>query len=236
MSNVVYLIQNSRLAPSKTTELTLPAIRAVAVSFLSSGRNAWHSTWIRRYSPGDFYRDGRQIRKAVDDRKTPGTVFYMKVLPAFQFDFGTRKFVMTEINTLEPFRWMDLDHARYGVLGDDLDTFLNLVAPPSGLWKRSQPSDDSIIVQEIQDDLIDLAAYTALSKGLDNRNNPSVGSYKRQIFGGSSGEHAWNWAPLNPEVGAHVISLRWYNKALEALMESRERLGGRGACMPSAPN
>jgi hypothetical protein len=150
----------------------------------------------------------------------------MKVLPAFQFDFGTRKFVMTEINTLKPFRWMDLDHVRYGLLGDDLDTFLHLVPPPSGLWKRSQSSDDSIIMQEIQEDLIDLTAYDTLSKGYDNKNNPVIGSYKRQINGSSVRGYDWDWTPLNPEVGAHAISLRWYNRALEALMESRERLGG----------
>lgn len=225
MHNVVHFISKERESPLlQTATITLPKIRAVAVMFLSSGRNAWHSTWIRRYNPGDFFRDGRRVRETVDERRTPGTVFYLKVLPALQFDFGARKFVMTEINTLEPFRHMHLDQVRFGLLGDDLDTFLDLVPPPSGLWKHGQQCENSIVVQEIDEDLIDLAAYQMLSKGRDKRLNPAIGSYRRDVWRSSSGEAVWDWEPHNQHVRGHFISLRWYSKALEALMESRERL------------
>lgn len=230
MGNVVHFIPKGRETPLlQTAAVTLPNIRSVAAMFLSFGRNAWHSTWIRQYKDGDFFRDGRRVREAVDARRSPGTVFYLKVLPALQFDFGDRKFVMTEINTIEPFRYMDLDHARFGLLGDDLDTFLDLVPPPSGLWKRGQPCENSIVVQEIEQDFIDLAAYQMLSKGRDKKLNPPIGSYKRDVWRSSCGATVWDWEPHNAHVRGHVISLRWYNKALEALMESRERLAFQGS-------
>ena len=43
MSNVVHFISKGRKTPLlQTATITLPKIRAVAVMFLSSGRNAWH--------------------------------------------------------------------------------------------------------------------------------------------------------------------------------------------------
>lgn len=190
------------------------SVRAVAVLFLSYGRNAWHSTWIRRYSVGDFSREGRIVQRKVEERKSPGTVFYLKVLPAFQIDFGARKFIVTEINTKEPFRHIDLDEARYPLLANNLKGFLGLIAPTSSLWKPGQSRENSVIVQEVDEDYIDLAAYAALSKGRDATNNPAIGGYQRTVSG-----QDWYWS-ATPE----RISLRWYNRALESLVESRERL------------
>lgn len=196
-----------RIAPS--------SVRAVAVLFLSYGRNAWHSTWIRRYSVGDFSREGRVVQSKVEARKGPGTVFYLKILPALQIEFGSRKFVVTEINTKEPFRHIDLDKARYPLLANNLKGFLDRVGPTSDLWKPGQSKENSVIVQEVDEDYIDLAAYTALAKGRDKANNPPIGSYKRSFWG-----QDWYWANDQER-----LSLRWYYRTLEAMIESRERLG-----------
>lgn len=190
------------------------SVRPVAVLFLSYGRNAWHSTWIRRYSEGDFSREGRVVERKVEARKGPGTVFYLKVLPAFQIDYSSRKFIVAEINTQEPFRHMDLSVARYPLFATNLTNFLALICPTSSLWKPGQRHENSVIVQEVEEDYIDLSAYKALSKGAGGLHNPPIGSYARQVSGQS-----WSW-----EAGNEHIALRWYNRALEALIESRERL------------
>ncbi|MCC5610775.1 hypothetical protein LC612_29520 [Nostoc sp. CHAB 5834] len=225
MSNV-YLLKRSRsvIGPDGR-EISRPSLTAVAVQFLSRGRNAWHSTWVRSYEVGDFFRDGSDVQTVIAKRKTPGTVFYLKVLPAFLFNFGDRKFVVTEINTMEPFRHIDLDAARYGLMAFDLDSFIRTIEPSSNLWKPNQPKRNHIIAQEVSEDYIDLATYTALSKGRDKHTNPPIGSYRRVITGTFLGESDWYWGEAYLEYGPQSVSLRWFNKALEAFAESRERIG-----------
>lgn len=225
MSNPIHLLDKTRSAlDGDGSEIVPPGLRAVAVLFLSHGRNAWHSTWVRKYHFGNFFRNGHEVQDAVMRRKTPGTVFYMNVLPGFQVSYGNRKFVITEINTFEPFRHINLMMARFGPMACNLSSFLNLIVPTSSLWKQGQSRTNSIIVQEVKDEFIDLAAYSALARGIGGKANPSIGSYKRLITGSAFGENDWIWAPTSKGVRSQRMSLRWYNNALEALMESRERL------------
>lgn len=218
MSEVVHLLKKDRRAIGEDGfEVTRPRVRAVVTMFLSSGRNAWHSTWVRTYRPGDFSRDGRQVKAKVEARKERGTVFYLKVLPAIQLEFGQRKFIMAQINTDQPFRHIKLEEARFGPMGYHLDKFLEVVTAPSPLWKPSQSRTSSIIVQEVEGDYLDLAAYIALAKGRDRGTNPPIGSYKRHIL-------ETDWWEWTDQAYQEPISLRWYNKTLEALTESHERL------------
>lgn len=222
MSNVVHLLSHQRVTPEDDADNMLPDIRAVAVLFLSHGRNAWHSTWIRRYSVGSFFRDGRRARNAVESGKTRGTVFYMRVLPALQINYGTRRFLLTEINTPEPLRHLDLSETRFGLIGRGLTHFLDMLTPPSSLWKPGQATEDHVILQEVAEDFIDLTSYSLLAKGRDAGNNPPLGSYKRVVTGTFGGETEWHWSPLDQV--SQQTSLRWFNKGLEAMVESRERL------------
>ena len=229
LADNVYLLDDSRsVVREDGKEVRAPRVRAVAVLFLSNGRNAWHSTWIRRYSHGSFFRDGRAVEGAVDKRKTRGTVFYLKVLPALMFSYGARHFLVTEINTDEPFRHVDLYEARYNLMGRNLADFLDAMVPSSTLWKSQQSRRNSIIVQEVGEDFIDLATYTALSKGPDKGCNPPFGSYQREITGTFLGESQWHWEGVASPKEKSKVSLRWYNRVLEALAESRERLHGWG--------
>ncbi|MDH7975697.1 hypothetical protein QH494_26220, partial [Sphingomonas sp. AR_OL41] len=224
MSNAIHLLDPSRSSTEPDgSEVVPPTVRAVAILFLSIGRNAWHSTWIRRYSSGDFFRDGRKVQSVVEARKTRGTVFYMDVLPAFQIGFGDRKFLLTEINTNEPFRNIDLSTVRYGLMVENLSGFLKRIEPPSSLWKPEQPAANRVILQEVSKEFIDLTSYTMLAKGVDARNNPPIGKYRRDIIGTFLGESDWKWGRIDDD-RPQAISLRWYNRMLEAMMESRERM------------
>lgn len=224
MNKAVHLLDKSRNAVnSDGSEIAPPSLRAVAVLFLSHGRNAWHSTWVSGYWFGDFFREGRKVQAAVEKRKQRGTVFYLSVLPGIQLGYGDRKFVVTEINTSEPFRHMDLMSARFGLMACNLSAFLDMISPPSLLWKTGQSATNSIIVQEVREDFIDLSAYGVLSKGNSSQINPPVGKYERFITGSQLGVSDWTWTQVG-YLKPRPISLRWYNKALEALMESRERL------------
>jgi hypothetical protein len=224
MSEAIHLLNKSRSAvDADGSEIVPPSLRAVAILFLSHGRNAWHSTWVWSYQFGDFFREGRKVRELVERRKERGTVFYLTALPGFQIDYGDRKFIITEINTFEPFRHMDLMTARYGLMSYNLKGFLDIVGPPSSLWKHGQSARNSVIVQEVNEDFIDFASYGALSKGAGSSFNPPIGNYERTITGSSYGVSDWDWTQAGHDRPTR-ISLRWYNQALEALVESRERL------------
>jgi hypothetical protein len=198
------------------TDLLPSSVRAVVVHFLSYGRNAWNATWIMRYRTGDFLRDGRVVKSMVEARRSPGTVFYLNVLPAFQIDYGARKFLVAEINNNQPFLHIDLDKARHAMFFNGMDGFLDLIAPTSGSWLPGQSRENSIVVQEVVEDFMDLTAYSALATGRDASTNPPIGNYKRYI----AQDHWW-W-----DATAAKISLESYAQMLEALVESRERLAG----------
>lgn len=224
MSNDIYLLDKNRSVVDATgKEISKPEVRSAVVLFLSKGRNAWHSTWVRRYWHGSFFRDGRAINIAVSKRRTRGTVFYLSVIPAFLFNFGLRKFLVTEINSTEPFRYIDLEEARYGSVNHNLSAFLDAMEPSSPLWKPQQSKRDSIIVQEVGDNFLDISTYMALSKGRDKVYNPPIGRYRRMITGTFLGESEWFWEADRPDNRNNAISLRWYYRALEALAESHER-------------
>jgi hypothetical protein len=233
MNEVVHLHHGNGASTEETSPEGPPSIRAVAVLFLSYGRNAWHSTWVRSYQPGSFFRDGRVVQSVVERRKERGTVFYMKVLPAFQIGYGDRKFLLTEINTPQPFRNIDLDNVRFGLMAADLKGFLEQITPPSRLWKPVQSRKNAIIVQEVSEDFIDLASYNMLARGRDRENNPPIGNYRREVIGTFSGFNHWEWWPS--ETG-NRISLRWYNRALEAFMEGSERMAEHRGIRRQAPD
>jgi len=213
MSNVINLLDRSDWEGDDAVLLPT-SVRAVAVHFLSFGRNAWNATWITRYRPGDFLRDGRVVDAQVEVRRSPGTVFYLEVLPAIQINYGARKFLVAEINTNQPFSRLNLDQARYSLFLKGLTGFLRLIDPTSDVWLQGQRVENSVIVQEVEEDYIDIAAYNALASGRDAPTNPSIGKYKRSVSGSQ-----WWW-----DATAAKVSLESYNSALEAVTEARERL------------
>ncbi|VWX47985.1 hypothetical protein NOVOSPHI9U_100010 [Novosphingobium sp. 9U] len=220
----IYLLDDRRsVVREDGKEITVPRVRAVAVLFLRSGRNAGRSTWA--YTQGAFFRDGRTADLAVCKSRASGTVFYLKVLVGFVFSFGSRHFLVVENNTSEPFRYLDLDEARYGLMRGTLADFLKAMSPRSPLWKPLQRKVDSIIVQEVDEEYLDLATYTALSKGQDKGYNPPVGEYRWRITDTFPGPRDWCWEEVT---SSKKTSLRWYNQALEALAEGRERFHGGG--------
>lgn len=223
MGHVVNLFQPESKEANETKPLEhLTEVHAVAVQFLSKGRNAWHSTWIRRYHVGDFVREGHALRDVIRQRRTRGTVFYLSVLPAIQFHFGKRIFILAEINTHEPFRNLDTLQAGFTLVNLGLSEFLKMVQPPSPLWKKGQCVTDRVILQEVSSSYIDLAAYAAVSNSLGSRVNPPLGNYERSIHGSSYGVSEWSWEPRSAMVKTKLTS-RWFTSAVAAIVDGCER-------------
>ncbi len=59
------------------------AVRAGRVAVLSSGRNAWHSTWVNQYRlTSAFFTDVHEAQRAAEPLRTQGTTFRVREVPA----------------------------------------------------------------------------------------------------------------------------------------------------------
>ncbi len=77
-------------------------VRSVSVSkiyYVSTGRNAWWSTWATRYSPGCFHTTLASAKWFCESKRVQGTVFCIDELPVLAFHAPERALFAIEINT-----------------------------------------------------------------------------------------------------------------------------------------
>lgn len=74
-------------------------VRFVKLFFAAYGRNAWHSTWIKRYLSQGSVCASLEIAKDVAERgRNPGTVWGIDEIPGMLIQTNRRSFAVTEIN------------------------------------------------------------------------------------------------------------------------------------------
>lgn len=83
-------------------ESKVESISATLLYYVFSGRNAWHSTWITRYSVGCMHTSLELAKKFSEKRRTQGTVFNIKELPAVIFHSKNGCLAVTQINSHNP--------------------------------------------------------------------------------------------------------------------------------------
>ena len=71
--------------------------------FLSDGRNAWHSTWVRRYLQDCLHTDFGTAREAAERHRTNGSVFYITEIPALVICTTNSMIFVVQINRHQPF-------------------------------------------------------------------------------------------------------------------------------------
>lgn len=86
-----------KLTASKTKNVT-----GIVLYYLSSARNAWHSTWISRYKEGCMHIDLADAKRSASLQRKQGTVFTIRELPALCFHSNEGLLVITEINNKSP--------------------------------------------------------------------------------------------------------------------------------------
>lgn len=71
------------LALSEAAEhSTVTAVRAGRAVVLSSGRNAWHSTWVNQYRlASSFFSDVYEAQRAAEPLRKQGTTFRVREVP-----------------------------------------------------------------------------------------------------------------------------------------------------------
>lgn len=127
------------------------SVRVGKVYYAHTGRNAWWSTWITRYSRGCFHTSLRAAQSYCEMRRVQGTVFYIDEVPALTFCSGDRVLVATEINTTAFLSRIDQDRVAHIFATLPVTTFtfkqIYLVFRPASLaWRQGYPQQNSMLV------------------------------------------------------------------------------------------
>jgi hypothetical protein len=126
-------------------------VKVVRLYYVTTGRNAWWSTWIKRYSPGCMHSTLDSAKSFCEGRRVHGTVFYVDELPSLAFVAPERSLVVSEINTDKFLGRLDLAQLRdiTTVLPVSTMTLRQMVCvfrPESPLWPPTYPRKDSAIL------------------------------------------------------------------------------------------
>lgn len=77
-------------------------IKTGILYFVFSGRNAWHSTWVQKYTDGCMHTNLQSAKNYVETKRVQGTVFNIIQLPCLIIESNDLKLYFTEINTSDP--------------------------------------------------------------------------------------------------------------------------------------
>jgi hypothetical protein len=71
---------------------------------LMTGRNAWHSTWVRQYYKKCMATESRELEYGAEKSREAGTTFQIDEIPALCLELNSGCFLATEINTAFPLK------------------------------------------------------------------------------------------------------------------------------------
>lgn len=194
------------LAESRISE-----VRAVKIFYVSSGRNAWYSTWVKRYSPGCMHVSIDTAKDHAERMRKQGSVFVIREQPAVAGISTAGAVIATQINTPRPLA----AYSQSALLGayprptpeSGPDDYLVEGAPMLGFaqtfdwgsqfWRARPPVRDSVFLLALDRRDIELEA---LSKAKSN-----------EFVSGSVGPNFYlHWAirPADVEVvGTEIFDL-----------------------------
>lgn len=132
------------------------------IYYLVRGRNAWHSTWVQHYYPGCMATKLLDVERNAEEKRTFGSVFYVKELPAIAVQTKSGVLVVTEINTDAPLSGYSkiavhrdapkgkvlTDGARdsYFAAGSPVSLFAMSFEVDSRFWRKLPPPRDAVIL------------------------------------------------------------------------------------------
>lgn len=123
-------------------------MKPVSLYLLTTGRNAWHNTWSKKYVRGlSVYSSLMAAKKAAEELRVSGTVFVIKQIPGIAMFTTSGVIAFVEFHTEPSFSNLKLikiqDRIKIGLpLAVAMQPF---VRPSEEFWNRPMPSDDSFI-------------------------------------------------------------------------------------------
>jgi len=71
---------------------------------LMTGRNAWHSTWVRQFHKKSMATESGDLENDAEKKREAGTTFQIDEIPSLCLEFNSGCLLITEINTLYPLK------------------------------------------------------------------------------------------------------------------------------------
>ena len=139
------------------------ALKEITAFYVHTGRNAWHSTWIARYSPGCMHTTLKSAKSYAETKRVQGTTFNISELPALMISSSIGSVVVTQINSSNPLDGYSRSavratHHRHTLMEGHLNDYLCIGAPIYGailsfegdsrFWKHPPPHSNSLIITE----------------------------------------------------------------------------------------
>jgi hypothetical protein len=105
----MYLIQMKEALESNQglADEGVQFVSASKVYYLITGRNAWHSTWVRQYYKNCISTESRELERDAERLRERGTTFQIQELPGICLETKSGCAVLTEINTFYPLKNYD---------------------------------------------------------------------------------------------------------------------------------
>lgn len=138
---------------------SVTSARAVMLYYGIYGRNAWHSTWVKRYTEGSITTTLTDAKLYAEKSRKPGSQFSIVELPAVEVVSDEETYFVVHINTLSPFKGcmtkkaLDRLKNKVGVTqpgflrtGSCLAQALYTLTPLSPYWTENPDPKNSIII------------------------------------------------------------------------------------------
>ena len=142
------------IADEKFLDSEFKGLKSVTLYLLSTGRNAWHSTWSAKYQKNAaLFSNFEAAKDAAEKSRNRGTTFKIAQYPGLAFLSTEGVVALVEFHSNQPFnklRIEDLDkHLSIGVtIREAISPFTNA---DSKFWNSPFPSPDSFV--DVKSDL-----------------------------------------------------------------------------------
>ena len=179
------------------------------IYYVSSGRNAWWSTWVKKYNSGCMHVTLHGAKQYAEKLRTNGSVFYIQEIPALVLEGKFISLVVTQINCQDILqnynpKFKDLTTCTthcHITAGSLLCHAYNSFAYNSVFWYVAPPAKNSVLRLLCDTKLKDFDLYCT----------SSINSYKSESIGP---DYYLRWLQSTFEVK---------NKSLARIVTTRSR-------------
>lgn len=133
-------------------------LKPVIFYFLSTGRNAWHSTWSEKYSTqASIFGTFKSCKLAAEEIRVKGTSFEIKQIPGLAFYSKLGIVCIAEFHSEPSFKNLNFPlidvNLRIGSILNEVIT--PYIKPSAKYWSQPFPHSDSFIVafSDLHEDL-----------------------------------------------------------------------------------
>ena len=126
----------------------LKDLQLITVYLLSTGRNAWHSTWSEKYRPDTaLFASFDKAKAAAEKARNRGTTFEIEQYPGLAFFTTAGVIVLVEFHSKEPFARVKFEEIEEKIkIGIVISAAIEpFVKATDGFWNRPFPAESSFV-------------------------------------------------------------------------------------------